>query len=877
MANPLTGDFDAVLQISGSTINRLLASMHQNAFENPKLPSFPHSVRMRIGDDHAYEGVRGIAHAQIAVPRIELIHGATDRFILEVSVRAWYRPDPGTEPLPTYINGTVRAEYRLHDIDSSCPGYANNAADFLWFRVVRDSVQFRGTVADDSFSDIFVEPSGDPAAIEAANIAKVTRQIARLLAKRFEATPHKVSKRFRRGSMRSLNNQGGTAVALPLGLQGDPWGNVNSIDNVLLNGKDLAVGINVNYLMGLATKMVQPLASFNTQVYVKVTGPFGVSEDTTYTVGVHPPSVKWEPLGGHAIFKVKISGWANTPHLLFPNVTFDIDQDIVLNFTGGSMWLSPGFLNVSPHAGGLFGGIVEDRVRTQIINTVKPMVETACNNATPGLNNLTKQTGELGDRLRSLDAAASAALHSAEFVPDGIVLRGTIGLSQRRPAVIKQEIIAAGDAHSALDTWIPGGRIDGFEWSWSWVASEELGAKTHTDRFLLRRPKAKKSRWGVAIGLTDPLPGLDGFGRVCLRVFGAVVNPVTGQFESETSVRRCVKFGFDLVTLDDLNRLDLRDVPELSQDVPFPQLKERAVVAMRRSGNAGANTLVLYAGEEWSDEAANALGKGLDACRRYDAGLSVLVLFKEGVLDHHGARLAKNVEQQIGKFGILAHVNEDVDGGWAKSLNLQGKEGGPGWALISPEGTVPWSHQGRIEAQQLGTVLDTHLRRSADMKPAAHHYAIGVGQAISAGALNIGDLIDSIESPCPPVPLGRLGVDTIVTFVQARSEASIKQLRHLASQCAPEGRPAPTVVAVVDHASLREVQALKEELGLDFALLPDAKGILTNRFRVNVWPTTITVNSDNIVSNVQVGVSSRGGGGYVSRGEGSYDQSDAAV
>ena len=51
MSNPLTGDFDAILQVSGSTVNRLLASMHQNAFTNRNLPSFPHTVQIRIGDD----------------------------------------------------------------------------------------------------------------------------------------------------------------------------------------------------------------------------------------------------------------------------------------------------------------------------------------------------------------------------------------------------------------------------------------------------------------------------------------------------------------------------------------------------------------------------------------------------------------------------------------------------------------------------------------------------------------------------------------------------------------------------------------------------------------------------------------------------------
>ncbi len=98
-----------------------------------------------------------MSHAQVSVPRVELIHGATDRFILEVGVRAWYRPDPGTEPLPAFINGTVRAEYRVQDIDPSCPGWSKKAADFLWIRVVRDSVSFQGTAEDDgSILDLVV-------------------------------------------------------------------------------------------------------------------------------------------------------------------------------------------------------------------------------------------------------------------------------------------------------------------------------------------------------------------------------------------------------------------------------------------------------------------------------------------------------------------------------------------------------------------------------------------------------------------------------------------------------------------------------------------------------------------------------------------------
>ena len=57
MFNFLTGDFDAVLQVSGGVVTRLLAGMHQNAFTRPDLPSFPHMMSLRIGDGRALEGV----------------------------------------------------------------------------------------------------------------------------------------------------------------------------------------------------------------------------------------------------------------------------------------------------------------------------------------------------------------------------------------------------------------------------------------------------------------------------------------------------------------------------------------------------------------------------------------------------------------------------------------------------------------------------------------------------------------------------------------------------------------------------------------------------------------------------------------------------
>jgi hypothetical protein len=856
MPNPITGDFEAVLQVSGSTVNRLTASMHQNAFSKPNLPSFPHSVRMRIGDDHPLEGVRGLVHAQVGVPVIELIHGATDRFRLQVGVRAWYRPDPGTEPMPAFIHGTLHAEYRVHDIDPSCPGWSKNAADFLWIRVVRDSVRFVGTTAEDKGTlDVYVADPATADADAAANVAKVTRQAARLLARRFEATPHPVSKRFRRGSLRSLNAPiGGSAVALPIGLSGEPWGDIHSIDNLLLNGFDLAVGVNIGYIWGLVDAAMGPIKTFSRTVPVSAAGI-----STVYRVGVHPPSIQWLPQGSHAIFKVVVNGWANTNSIL-ANASFTIDQEVVLGF-GGGLWLAPGSLSVKVQASGLGHGTVANTVKAQILAAVPPMVQAVCNNAQPSLDKLAEQTGQLADQLKTLDDQAAVWLDAAEFVADGIVIRGTIDVAPRKRIVAHHEVTAASDAHNALESWIPGGRIDRMEWSWSWSGSGESGSAAFSDRFLLRRPRGRLGRWGMVVNPSTPLPGLDGWGTVCLRITGACIDPVTGQFKTVTSTRKCTRFG---PIISDYfgkgSRLFLRDVPELSQEAPFPQLSDIPLIAPPRANQAqgAVNTLVVYVDEQW-EGIADTLATGLETCRRYDAGLGVLVLFKDGLLEADGGRLPAQMTRLGHKIGISLHVNEDVAGCWTRALELATGSGEPGWALISPEGIATWTHSGRIAPEELGRALDVHLRRCADLRPLPYSSGINAGSVIGATALHPGlaDLSDLITQPCPPPPLGRLiASDTALVFVQKHSKASISHLRKLRARHDQEGERAIFIIAVFDETSQREAEALKEELGLDVVALGDPEGRITDRFRIGIWPTTIKMGRGGVVSDVQLGITS---------------------
>ena len=262
MANPLTGDFDAVLQVSGSTVNRLLASIHQNGGTKTTLPGFTHGTRLRVGDPTPIDGMRGTIEFQVSVPHIDLIHGVTDRFWLDVGVRARYRADPGSVPVPEFIHGIVRAQYRIDPIDPSCWGWEKLAAQYLWIRVIPDTVSFTGTAVDDDLDFSVLAAGMDPAVAD----ARITRLARVLLKVRFEATPHKVSKRFRKGSMRSLHvGANRSVVAVPLGLTGDPIaGQIESINQDLLDGRDFGIAISRDVILAKAQHELDALrASFS--------------------------------------------------------------------------------------------------------------------------------------------------------------------------------------------------------------------------------------------------------------------------------------------------------------------------------------------------------------------------------------------------------------------------------------------------------------------------------------------------------------------------------------------------------------------------------------------------------------------------------------
>ena len=868
MANPLTGDFEAVLQVSSGTINRLLASIHQNHGIKNDLPQFRHSVPLRVGDATPIDGMRGTLWAQASVPRIELIHGSTDRFRLEFAVRARYIADPDTTPLPELIHGTVRAEYQMVPIDPQCFGWRTLAADYLWFRVIGRTVSFTGTAVNDSVVGGLVEIV-DQAAID----ARITKLVRRLLETEFTPTPHKVtSARFRRGMLLSLNlGVQRSLVAVPVSLGGgQPQGNIQSITQDALEGSDFAIAIAGEAIAARVQSYLDQLkASFATQLsfkhrtYIDL-GDLGdldvLTVDITWSIKLASASAQWA--GGAIPFLTSSAGAivislkceARTQKKLF-NVDADAIVVLELVFDAANERFNV-VLKGTPvvNITGPLAGEAAPYLKPQLSALLATQIEGALKQLGNQLS-LKKAREDMVQQLTTLDPSPTAQFDEVVYSPAGLIVRGRVYLSPRRPPVALFDMTPDKRGFSAFESWIPGGRIDSLEWSWSWWdKSSPPGTAIRTDRFLLRRPRPKKTKFGALTGLTDPLPGLDGSGRVCLTIKGVRVHPITGELVPVDATTRCAKFGLDIQLRPTRpDRLFLREWQPGPRD-PIGPVAESVVVEVGSHGprDAGVNTLVIFVGEEWTEEDRAALRDGLVASQRRDAGLLVLALYRDGVLGRRGAELMRDLAAYGSELEAPLFVNEDVYGTWSKTLGVDLQGGSLEWRLVTPTGGISWAHRGRLTARDLATTLDGHLFRSVDPVPVAMENGIAAGARVSAwkGGL-LADLVDYLTA-CPAPPVGVRGIESVVVFAQKNALLSEGMSPVVGGHQSDDDTPRFRAI-VVDGLEMREADAIRPRLPDDVVVIPDAHGLIAQRFGIRMWPTTVTVNPQGIVSDVFTG------------------------
>lgn len=835
----LTGDFPAIFQLSEGTVNRLLASMHQNNWSDSWTPSLPHSVQLRLEAGVAPDGVAGLAQVQVGVPRIELLHGSTDRFRLRVAIRAHYEPDDWAEPLAEFVNGTVTADYVLAHPDPSSPGWGGgDASQYVLARVVDGSVSFDGSLASGwtAADSAFIDP--------ALTLPLVTNQVAELLRTSFRATPTPAPS-FGPGRLRSLRGAGGAVVAGPApgDLGAGAGGGIDSIDEEWLGGRDVGLALSSDFLLSRFRDALAGLGGSLPSVPVD----YGVGS-TVYrpTVSVAPP--EWASFGDWAAVTIRISGSAHTDSVL-PDVDLDVVQTVNVGFqpANAELTLTAGQRSVNSrvHAPSPFSDLIEPTINSTVDREIGARIGPLLGSAAAGLNGFRAGADTLGAELRKLDRWLTLRLDEAVFRPDGIVLRGVIRVAARAKPLVTFVANADKTAFTALATWIPGGQVNRLHWTWQWAtAYDGITEAKYRDRFLLRGPVQFDPTGIWAVG---PLPGLDGKGGVILSVDATVVDERSGELVPVEVPAEAIGFygyTFPWQLPPWVTRVHWReDLAGLRGDGgPRPQELSLRILRQPNYRPGPTNTLIVTQGSGPTVETLDTLERGVGDHRRPDAGLLTVTLFGEG----ESARAEPAVVERLGRLesdlDVPLVVAESVDSTLSDGLAIPSDTTEPSYRLIGPGGGATWIHDGALSALELTAALNSALLPSPPPVPQLIAGGPTPGtrlwEAVTDGVAGA----EGERHPAPP--LGRhADGPSVAMFVDGRSPDSIEQIRNLAQA----GGQAETRTVVFVNGGLDEVRALNSRLEGSLDAIPDPGGTIADRLGVGCWPTTMALDEDGAV------------------------------
>jgi len=879
MANLLTGDFEAVVQIAVRQINGLLATLHQHGADDDAPLKLLHSVVMRVGDPHrrppdfgdfgdwvlefqkarsrgrkdalrdelvgmappgaakllldAFSGlgvfqipedppavVRGTVKLQLASPTISAPEGSASQVTIHSFVRGHYYPDAGTDAMPEPLHGEVQATFVVRQI--AVPGGRR--------LLIQPSSQ------DSQIQFIPVPGTG----LSAADVSRISTQVRKSVREDFTLLPVDLPSNFAFADFKGLGSGAGQALALPLRLsqEGPPSGNVQSISNLFIGPAGFAVAVSKEFVKSVFQPTIDGLLQLTQDFTVSTGFPFYLHPHYHFSV----TSVDLDLKSGSIDFTIK--GKATSPSWYAPNYNnIVVTQRLTL-----AMFLNMLFVLAPDDELSISGlpGAAIDTVRHASIaarNQALPPAQQALNNqllaARTRFNNALgtfDHSASTSFRAGTSEDPGAGASGAIAITPDGVIVRGDISGSARSAPVIDIKETDQRQAFTALESWIPGGRVDRLTWSWveyglhpsPWTGVTKSFTDQH--RFIFPKPSGITQLSSICLRIEGFQTFANGQG---LTVFGGTTCQVP-----EIEVIMDVPSWWEPVT-----------VPVWLPDLPDDVLLKDAVAGhisvqtdTPRKDELTQNTLVCFA--DWrSPHPLEGLADALARVQRDNASLGVIVVLPAAAFDSPRKELEGKLASIRERLSTRLHVTEDAEGGWTRTF---GAAKTPSLYLINARRQFVWKHEGALDTAALAAALDEHLLPAP--APRARPLRLAVSPRDRAPDVFFQDGGNHSA-------LHRLrGQPVVLSFWQSWSAPCLKELRRL--QGLHEQRSeAPYIVAFHGGKDGKALDAIRKQLGLSFPLVQDVDQRIARTYGVRCWPTTIRINADGRVEHAQFGIS----------------------
>jgi peroxiredoxin len=860
MANALTGDYEAALQIAIRQINGVLGTLHQNGAIKDAALQTPHSTTGRIGDfrrgppdggvnafeDWVIQFQRAGPHRALSDIQSELIASAppgaarmlTDAF---AALRANLGNGPPPPPPPGVVRGLaklqtssatitvpqgssseitvhtgIRAQYYpdTGTTDLPAPIHGDVQAAFEVRRIQTGSgakllispssqdakIQF--TAAPGSGLDAFEEN------VLAIQVRKVLREDMVLL-------PVDLPADFPFTLFKGLGSGASQAIALPFQLSNAPApaSGVQPLTQSFVDSSGFAVAVSKDFVIGLInTALIQQIAT-----------------DTRLPLDYHlqftsGPSLAFKT--GAIEISGRLDGVPPSRFLPSPFISFTQLVTLVLNTSTQTARLVRVGDPTVDKSWYLWWLDAVSIVRTGMDNALQMNADTVSNVFTDAKNTLL-------NGLHNFDPFASVWFTGIEITPDGVIVRGEIGSAGRRPPVVDIAETEQSSAFTAFESWIPAGRIDRFIWSWlqrvpysPWQLEEQSLTDEH--RFVF--PK--------------PLPGMQ-LSQMCLRIEGSQTLP-GGQELSVAGGTTCSIGGVG-VSMDMPSWWEPLTVPIWQANVADTTVLRDAIAAhvsvqenVPDKEPLSRNVLVYFA--DWaSDRPLSSLNAALPRVRN-SSTLMVIVVLPAGAFDatrrEVEGRLAFARDSQA-----LMQVTEDDEGGWTRMFAVAKR---PSAYLINARREFVWKHEGEPNPAELAAALNQRLMATSAPRFRPLRLAISHGDPAPDAFFE--------THARERFALHRFrGREILLNFWQSWSAPCLAELRRL-QRLHEDGRGTPFIVAFHGGNNRDALDEVRKRLGLSFVLVQDSQQQIARQYGVGCWPTTISVDADGHAENIQFGM-----------------------
>jgi peroxiredoxin len=785
----------------------------------------------------------GVAHLQMGAPTVSIPANSNTRVTVHIPVMAWYTADANSLEIPSLLKGEFQITIQVQSVSSPAGKFVN--------------VNLGGTTGNAAFVSQWVSM---PWTSEAEQKAAINKAILNALQTSFEPSSTPLPPNISLMQFKALADDSQSALAMMMDLSGG-GGNAADINNIFLEGgDDFAWAIGNDFLQAMFAPAINSLQQWSTSLsYTLETdipnpgsilgwGPssFTVSIVTiTFTTIIN--SVTLELQGGapgypNGRILVTVSGAANTPTSGIPKISFTGTQALTLELIDSAYGSTADLIVLGDPTMDMSAPGIPDAVLNSFKSTAaakfKTQVQSFLAQINPKLQKQFSVQNNLGNFLTQMmnPAPKPGAPAVTEVDPQlayiayqissaGIVLRGTLAVpawpvahvnfSTRTVRPTGTFAPLAFDEYNALRSWIPGGTIQEFVWT-----EEGGGAVIHDDHHTF---------------LFDNRKTLNHFSHLCLTIKGTRISaggPITYQPVSAAS--RC---SFHIPISARMAAL----VPQGTNDLPRVALTEKSASGgIKVVGHTSpwlsdgiapeyTSNLIVYFPDQHSVESLETLPRALQQSGRSDAATGIIA-----VLPPDWVAKVKN-----SKGLVIA----DDDTAWSQLLGVQQR---PATFLIDPQGDVVWQHQGKLTHAELAASLKANLRAGGRLNSRPLQSNLTVGQAtpnflfqpVSGSQLTLRKLA---------------GRYVVLIFWVSSSRASLDTVLDLQEAFTRSGRNGPLLLAINDGEPAELAQRVAAENGISAVVVPDPERQIALAYGINVWPTSIFIDTTGLVNDIQLG------------------------